>query len=165
MGMRRSHASYALAGFNVGVDLAANWLVADRLELQLAGGYLDAEMQDDVAVTELNEKGARLPGASQWRSAASVRYSWDNAVKPALMFTHRYVSAAPSNLEKTAYQGGYTVFDLRGTLLIGGANLEAFVENVADKRGVTVGEFGNATGPRRYYIKPRTVGLRVTYDF
>jgi iron complex outermembrane recepter protein len=153
------------AARNVGVDLSTNWLIADRLELQLVGSYLDAEMRDDVVATALNEKGARLPGASQWRSAASVRYSWDNALTPALVFTHRYVSEAPSNLAKTAYQGGYSVFDLRGTFEIGGANLAAFVENIADKRGITVGEFGNATGPRAYYIKPRTVGLRVTYDF
>lgn len=150
---------------NVGADVALSWRPVRSLTLNSTLGYLDAELRDNVVAGGVNvPAGSRLPGASRWRVSNSVTWRGEGDLEPMAMLSHRYVSKAPSNLAGTLTQGGYSVFDLRGNIRYRGARFEAFVENIGNKRGVTVQETGRA-GLREYYVRPRTAGVRLTYDF
>lgn len=150
---------------NMGMDLALTWRPTHRLSLNTTLGYLDGELRDDVVAGGVNVRaGARLPGASRWRAANTISWRGDGFMEPMLIASHRYVSKAPSNLAGTLTQGGYSVFDLRGSLRHAGGRFEAYIENIGNKRGVTVQETGRS-GLREYYVRPLTAGLRLTYDF
>lgn len=150
---------------NIGADVALTWRPSRAITLNSTLGYLDAELRDNVRAGGVNvPAGARLPGASRWRVSNSVTWRGASDLEPMAILSHRYVSEAPSNLAGTLTQGGYSIFDLRGSVRYHGARVEAFVENIGNKRGVTVQETGRA-GLREYYVRPRTAGVRLTYDF
>jgi outer membrane receptor protein involved in Fe transport len=70
------------------------------------------------------------------------------------------VSQATSDFTDTLPIGDYNIFDIRGGAHLG-RNVTAtlYVDNVADKRGVTAATtFG--TYLNDFYIRPRTVGLQ-----
>ena len=150
---------------NVGADVTVTWRPTRRLSLNTALGYLDGELRSNVVAGGVKvSAGARLPGASRWRVANTVTWRGDGVAEPMLIASHRYVSTAPSNLAATLTQGGYSVFDLRGSVRYNGGRFEAYVENIGNKRGVTVQETGRA-GLREYYVRPLTAGIRLSYDF
>ncbi len=150
---------------NIGVDLAATWRPTSHFDLISSVGYLDAKLKDAVDDgSSVTPAGTILPGASRWRAASTAIYRWDGPFKPTTSASYRYVSSAPSDLGGAIRQGGYGVLDLRASGQFGGPRIEGFVENVGDRRGVTVAETSR-TGVRQYYVRPRTIGLRVTYDF
>lgn len=149
---------------NTGLDLATTWLVTNQFNVQFTAGYLDAKLRDDVPGAGFR-KGDTLPGASKWRLATTLQYQWESAHRPSLLLSHRYLSAAVSELGDGApRQGDYNLVDLRGRLTFGSWMVEGYVENLGDVRGVTVGETGR-TGVRDYYVAPRTTGIRSTWDF
>jgi outer membrane receptor protein involved in Fe transport len=149
---------------NVGLDLATTWLVTSRFNVQFTAGYLDAKLRDDVPDAGFH-KGDSLPGASKWRLASTLQYQWETALRPSLLLSHRYLSSAVSELGDTPpRQGNYHLVDMRGRLTLGDWVVEAYVENLGDVRGVTVGETSRG-GVRDYYVMPRTSGMRATWDF
>jgi hypothetical protein len=69
------------------------------------------------------------------------------------------VSDATSDFSDTLPIDNYHVFDIRGGANIGSVTTTVYVDNVADKRGVTAATtFGAYLND--FYIRPRTVGLR-----
>ena len=61
----------------------------------------------------------------------------------------------------------YGVFDLRAGFKVKQYDFSLHVDNVADRRGVTAAYYGG-DGPypnsgREFYIRPRTIGLRLDW--
>lgn len=162
-GDNQAYADNVGAARNVGADLALTWRPTSDFTLSSTLGYLNAELQEDLPSQNV-VKGQVLPGASRWRLSNTLIWNGDAVYQPTLIASHRYVSEAPSNLAGTLKQGDYNLFDLRGSVIVADAKLEAYVENVTDARGVTVSEMGGGV-LRHSYVRPRTIGVRVTYDF
>jgi outer membrane receptor protein involved in Fe transport len=63
----------------------------------------------------------------------------------------------------------YAVFDLRTGINIKQYDLSLYVNNIADRRGVTAAYYGGAGADpntdRVFYIRPRTVGLRIDWHW
>ncbi len=148
---------------NLGVDLALTWRPTPSFAVNSTVGYLAAELSEALPSQGVAE-GAMLPGASRWRLSNTLTWRGDAAVEPMLIASHRYISDAPSNLQGTLRQGDYNLFDLRGSVTLNDARLEAYVENLTDARGVTVSQLSGGV-LRHHYVRPRTIGVRVTYDF
>ena len=83
----------------------------------------------------------------------------------------RFISGAESGFAGTRTLSlpimDYGIFDLRAGFKVKQYDLSLYVDNVADRRGVTAAYFGG-DGPdpnadRDFYIRPRTVGLRVDW--
>lgn len=151
------------AARNMGVDLAVTWRPTPSFAINSTVGYLDAELREDLPAQGVL-RGTVLPGASRWRLSNTLTWRSDAQVEPMLIASHRYISDASSNLPGDQRQGDYNQFDLRGSVTVNDARLEAYVENVTDARGVTVSQVSGGV-LRHHYIRPRTIGLRVTYDF
>jgi outer membrane receptor protein involved in Fe transport len=97
-------------------------------------------------------------------SAEAIRRS---DLAPFMSASHRFVSGANSNFTATLPIANYNIFDIRGGAHLG-HNVTAtfYVDNIADKRGVTASQT-STTSPTylsEYYIRPRRFGLQFDWN-
>jgi outer membrane receptor protein involved in Fe transport len=150
------------AAHNKGIENSLSWKPNQNWTLQANLTYLEATLAQNLALgggTTLPD-GATLPGASKWTSSETASYTWSTSFAPYFRISHRFVSKATSDFTDTLPIGNYKIFDIRGGGRLG-LNITAalYVDNIADKRGVTAAEdFGNSM--TNFLIKPRTIGLQ-----
>ena len=144
-----------------GVENSLEWRPTSNLALQASLTYLQAQLSQSLALGggSVLDKGAVLPGASKWTSSETATYTWQTAAAPFIGVTHRFVSSATSNFDDNLPIGNYQDFDIRAGATWHSVTGTFYVNNVADRRGVTAATtFG--TYVNDYYIRPRTIGLQ-----
>jgi iron complex outermembrane receptor protein len=154
---------------NYGLESTVIWHPVGGWTLQGNFTYLDATLSQAVQSGATNEPaGATLPGASKWNLNATVRYDWSGIpLRPAVQLSDRFISTAPAGFgfADPITLGNYNLLDGR----VSGryANLEAtmFVNNIADKRGVTTASDFAGSPFSQYIVRPRTYGLTLDYRF
>jgi outer membrane receptor protein involved in Fe transport len=165
-----TYAANAAKAHNWGWENSLMWRPIENLEFQLNATYLDAKLAQDLDLGNgtVIPSGSTLPGASRWTTAELMTYHWSGAHKPFVTLSHRYVSSALSAFSILLATGGslpigdYNVFDARAGLTFGKFDVSAYVNNIADSRGVTAAE---AAGPyiQNFILRPRTVGLQFNW--
>ncbi|MFT4075138.1 MAG: TonB-dependent receptor [Asticcacaulis sp.] len=153
-----------------GVEFAATWRATDRLDLSTSITYTDAELTEDMYILYYGtaKAGTALPGSSKWSVANSLAYRFSGPLNPVFTLTHSYLSRGLSDLSSAAigspnYQGDYNLFNARLKIDIGdGTSLSFYADNIADERGVTR-QVSEVNGTGQGIIKPRTLGMRVTW--
>ncbi len=151
---------------NRGFEASARLRPSRGLTIQGSVTYLDGELQRDFSsAAGLVRAGSRLPGASRWQLSDSITYeAAEIAYRPSISLSHRYVSRAPGELRPLPrMQGGYHLVDLRIGAQIGAFGVAAFVDNIADARGVSQSTSGLVRGPIQYLVRPRTIGLTLDH--
>jgi iron complex outermembrane recepter protein len=154
---------------NYGLESTVLWRPAGGWTLRGNVTYLDATLDQAVQFGATDEPaGATLPGASKWSLGATVRYDWSSIpLQPAVQLSDRFISTAPAGFGfvEPVTQGDYNLLDAR----VSGRhdNLEAtvFINNIADKRGVTTAGDVAGTPYEQYIVRPRTYGLTLDYRF
>jgi iron complex outermembrane recepter protein len=147
---------------NKGIENTLVWKPNKNWALQASLTYLEAALAETIVLgggTTLLD-GAALPGASKWTSSETASYTWSTNSAPFLSASHRFVSRATSDFSDTLPIGNYNIFDIRGGAHLGRkVTASLYVDNIADKRGVTA---ASTLGPylTDYYIRPRTVGVQ-----
>lgn len=151
---------------NVGQELSGLWRVTDAIDLSLNVTHLDAQLTEMV-ISNANVillDGQQLPGASEWQVSAMATARLPYASEPTITLAHRYLSDAPQSLQTPNLRiNGYGQTDLRVSATLSNVGVTAFVNNVADKRGVTFGYGDFGLGVQDFIIRPRTIG--VTFDW
>lgn len=150
---------------NRGVEAGITSVLTPSLSVRAAATYLDAELRSDYGSgAALVPAGSRLPGASRWQWSGALTYAPDTArFAPTFSLAHRYVSSAPGELTPNPrMQGGYHLVDMRAGVVLDRFEVSVFVDNVADKRGVSQAATG-IRGPVEFLVMPRTFGLTVDY--
>ncbi|CAN5237639.1 TonB-dependent receptor [soil metagenome] len=111
--------------------------------------------------------GTKLPGSSKWSVANNLLLDFpDMKIAPSIEFAHRYLSSAPVAFGNPTTRGGFSQFDLRGSVTVmNSVRLMAYLNNIFDKRGLLNGPFAGQTSPAFSVIRPRTVGLRIDAGF
>lgn len=135
--------------------------------LQANATWLESELRRDFGSgAAAVPKGRTLPGAAEWQISDSALYTFaESALLPTIAFSHRYISTAPGALVvNPQQQGGYNLFDLRLSAIIGNIGVSAFVENIGDERGVTQAVTNNR-GVSEYVVRPRSYGVTLDYKF
>jgi len=153
-----------------GVEASLSLGPAKGLELTSNLTWLDATLAEDFDPDETDPSnpvfasGTRLPGSSKWQISNSLSYElpW-SSLSPRLSLSHRYISRAPSNLEWTAGQGGYNLFDARIGGKAGPVGITLFIENITDRRGVTTSSL--VPPLQAYLVRPRTIGVTLDVGF
>lgn len=144
-----------------GVESSMQWRPVDGLNIQASVTYLDAALSESLPLGNGSTllDGSTLPGASKWSTSESIGYQFPGALNPHLTVYHRFLSSADSAFQEPLPVGDYHVVDVRGGVEFGRLGVTAYVNNVADRRGVTAAAF---TGPliTEFYVLPRTVGLQ-----
>jgi iron complex outermembrane receptor protein len=154
---------------NYGLESSALWRPIDGLTVQGNVTYLDAILSQTVLFGGTNEPaGATLPGASKWNLGATVRYDWSNIpLQPAVQLADRFISTAPSGFgfAEPVTQGNYNLLDGRVNGRYGHTEVTVFVNNIADKRGVSNSSYYQGSPFEQYIIRPRTYGMTLDYRF
>ncbi|MFU8831811.1 MAG: TonB-dependent receptor [Wenzhouxiangella sp.] len=153
--------------FGVETDFA--WRVTDGFTLHGALSYNDTELTStDAEAIELAPVGSELPLVPTWQAAFRGRYEWflegqwmDYAYVQA---STRYASSSFSSLvlEERVKQSSYVITDVSAGFTRGQWSLEAYIENLTDKRAdLFINNQDNFD--RITTNRPQTVGLRLSY--
>jgi iron complex outermembrane receptor protein len=165
-----AYATNAGGAHNFGLENALDWRATPNLQFQLSATYLQARISKttDLGNGVILPEGAPIPGAPHWSASELATYQWNGDHRPYATVSARFISGAQSVFAVKGAQSApimnYGVFDLRAGFKIKKYDLSLYVDNVADRRGVTAAYNGGA-GPdpnavRDFYIPPRTAGLR-----
>lgn len=153
---------------NVGQEFSGVWRVSSMFDVSLNLTHLDAKLTETVVSggnTILND-GQRLPGASKWQAAALATARFPGAYSPTLTISQRVLSGAPQSLQTPDLRlNGYSQTDVRFGMTFNTVDVTAFVNNAADKRGVTFGYGDFGLGVQDFIIRPRTFGVSMDWKF
>ncbi len=149
----------------------------------MGSAYIDAKLAEDIDSNALfGLKGDALPYTSKWSGRFSVDYatpvtdSMTASFGTSLTYVGQrrgeFVNKAPDGTAPDApfrqVYPDYVTLDINAGLDINDFNVQLFVQNVTNKRGVIGGGFNNQSNfnPNWFnFTQPRTVGLNVGYKF
>jgi len=170
-----------------GLELEAQILLSDNLELELGFGHVSAELSSDLinpqngAVTALD--GHRLPGTAENTATASLRHNFDmaNGLNLTTRLSAYYQSDSINSVTDTTLQDtfdGFSIWNIGTTLGNESWSASLYVKNIGNDQAITgnypsaymstdTGTFENYYGnnQRQYLATPRTVGLALKYNF
>jgi outer membrane receptor protein involved in Fe transport len=163
-----------------GAELTATARPIAGLELSVNGAYTDARLTNDTPATVGGRKGNQLPFTPRFSAAANADYHWQlsSAVRAHVGASLRHLSGqtGPYDAAFFAAHGrqrhipAYNVFDLSAGVNFGHFDLEAFVKNLGNSRGIT-SVAGTATpifpngAIGTGIIRPRTIGLSLGFNY
>jgi len=156
-----------------GVELAAELKLARGLNVSGWVSWNDAVLVQDFPPNDLvvGSDGDRLPFSSKFSSSVSVNYEFpigSNTGSLGATFSHvgkRFGNFVPADVERQTY-AAYNKLDLTAGLEVSGIKINAFVNNVTNKRGILGGGRGTLISQDAFNIlQPRTYGLSVTKEF
>lgn len=162
--LQLNYAANAGKAESYGFEGAATALLTSNLMFSTSVTYLNAELAEDFnpgGGGDIVLKGSTLPGASEWQVANTLSYDWRGGpLEPSFVLAHRYVSEAPGIFGSGAEQGDYNLLDARLSFHINQFGITAFVNNLADSRGVTT---ASEAPLRQFLVRPRTIGITLDY--
>ena len=148
-----------------GIEGDVLYAVNDNLTLSGSFSYNDTELSDVPAnVIGLANQGDQLSLAPELQFTAQARYTWGDAYAQAVLaYTDEQFSSIVA--ADRFLQDSYTTIDAAiGKQLNDSLGVELFAENLTDERAEL---FINSldTDLRVTTNRPRTIGVRVSYDF
>jgi len=145
------------------------WLATDQLTLAAAWSYNDTEMvQVPPNVTDIAPPGSRLALAPEWQYHLNARYEWtmgEYAPYAQVVYAHTGDQYSSIVVDNRFLQDSYNNLDAAfGVRASENWTVELFGENLTDERAQL---FINSldTDLRITTNRPRTFGLRVSYDY
>ena len=161
-------------------------LLLDRLTLSGAGTYIDAKLATDFGPINIQgnvipgtpdaPKGTQLPVQPKFKGSLTARYDLPlGESKAFVQGSVNYQGATRGFLTTAEFTAGggtkaFTTFDFSAGTTFGKFNVEAFIVNAFDKRGIL--SLGSACGltqclanARAYPIKPQQFGLKIGTRF
>jgi iron complex outermembrane receptor protein len=171
----------------IGVELEAQILIADNLELNLGYGHAKAELTADLIAPQygnvISTDGHRLPGTAENVASASLTHIAE--LSGGMGLTTRvsgyYQSDSINSVTDTTVQdkfSGFSLWNASVTLDDEAWSAALYIKNIGDEQAVTgnypaaymstdTGTFENYYGnnQRQYIATPRTIGLALKYDF
>ena len=145
------------------------WLATDQLTLAAAWSYNDTEMvQVPPNVTDIAAPGSRLALAPEWQYHLNARYEWtmgEYAPYAQVVYAHTGDQYSSIVVDNRFLQDSYNNLDAAfGVRASENWTVELFGENLTDERAQL---FINSldTDLRITTNRPRTFGLRVSYDY
>lgn len=154
-----------------GIEFSGTARLARTLTFGTNVTYQDAQLTsflpDTFAAGGGYASGTTLPGSSRWSVANNLTFDLPNMrAAPSFEIAHRYLSTAPVAFGNANTRGGFSQFDVRVSInLMQTVRLLAFVNNIADKRGVLNAPFTDQLAPAYSITRPRTIGLRVDVGY
>jgi iron complex outermembrane receptor protein len=151
----------------IGAEASIVWLPLDELTLTLNAGYNDAEITEPSEASQVRD-GSGLPNTPQLTWSANV--GWDFGLpwglQGDLSATYAFVDGQLIVFESDEYDTiAIDSYELvKGHLGVARDRwkLQLFGDNLADTRAIVS---ISAPTPQNTIITPRTIGLRLSYDF
>jgi len=170
-----------------GVELEAQFLLTDNLDLQLGYGYAKAELTADLIQPQYGSliafDGHRLPGTSEHTASGALTHNalFDNGWELTSRLSGYYQSDSINAVSDGVLQDSFdsfSIWNLSATL--GNQNWAAtlYAKNIGNEQGVTgnypstymttdtgVFEYYYGNNQRQYLATPRTIGVVLRYTF
>jgi outer membrane receptor protein involved in Fe transport len=163
-----------------GVELTATARPAPGLDLSMNGAYTHARLTADTPPDVGGFKGDELPftprlsvalnGDYHWQLSSSARAHFGASIRHLTRQTADYDLAFATAHGHQRHIDPYTVFDLGAGVDFGRFNVEAYVKNLSNSRGVT--SIAGTVTPLfpdgaigKGIIRPRTFGLSLGFDY
>jgi outer membrane receptor protein involved in Fe transport len=154
---------------NYGFESTALWRPVSAFSVQGSVTYLAATLKEPFKSGATTEPaGAVLPGASKWNISGTVSYQLTGLpLQPSILLSDRFISTAPANFGQVVplTQGNYNLLDARINAYIKSVQATLFVNNIADKRGVSNASYYPGNPLEQFIIRPRTIGLTLDYRY
>ena len=146
------YAANAGGAHNRGVENALNWTATSNLHLQLSATFLQAEIS---ITTNLGNgivlpEGTRIPGAPRWSASELAIYHWNVDYRPYVSASAHFISGAQSGFPGARTPGlslpimNYGTVALRSGISLNHFDFSLYVDNIADRRGVTAAYYSGA---------------------
>lgn len=147
-----------------GLEFAFSALLTDRLQLDVAGSWLRAELAND---SSLGTAGSRLPGSPEFNASLGLQYGFELAGNSTwLRGDAAYVGDYYNTLAETPPQlGDYVTVDLSAGMDLERWSLEFYVKNLTNSDALTWANPIFAPYDRQSRLRPRTIGARLRYTF
>ncbi|HEY1076300.1 MAG TPA: TonB-dependent receptor [Fontimonas sp.] len=151
----------------MGADASVTWLPVDDLVLSLNAGYNDAEVTRAREGTGVSE-GSGVPNTPRltWSGSAAYNFELGWNLVADMSATYSYVDGQLMVFESTEYDSiaipDFDVIKANFGIRREQWKLQVLGDNLADKRVITA---ISAPTPQYTVLTPRTIGLRLSYDF
>ena len=153
-----------------GVEVDAVWAATENLTLFAAMSYNDTEVvkvNQDINFANLISEGSPLPVSPKWQGNIRARYSWsignyDAYAQAGMVYADDTISALL--IDDQHVQPSYVIGDLAFGMRKDDWGVELFINNISDERAVLHFQEQDDV-PRITTNRPRTFGLRVSYDY
>ena len=152
-----------------GIELAGGWKPSSSFSLRGAVAYTHASTSGGITVGGLPiASGTPLPGTAKLQgtldAAAYFAGPLDSSGRLSAVLAH--TGERRAQIDSPMTLAAYSTLDLRLTFSWSRLEVSAFINNVADTRGVSGGvDYTSALYTEFYPIRPRTAGVAVRYDF
>ena len=150
-----------------GVELQSAYQVAKGFRVNMGASYTDAVLERDQPNLGAL-KGNRLPGSPKWNASLGFQYDFNLLQRVAFIRADSYYVGdvySDLTLNPLSRAGSYTKVDLRSGVVLDKVGLDLYVDNVTDTEGFLWRGLGNRTEGLGFLIRPRTVGMQVSYTF
>lgn len=147
-----------------GVELEAALYLTDNLKINLAGSYVDAELETDGAG---GMAGDRLPGSAQYNFNLGAQYDFTLSDYPVYArLDYSYVGDYFNNFQEQGIRlGDYHLLNLRAGISIDNLDFELFVRNLNNSSKLTWADSTFTNDMRAIALRPRAIGFDVRYQF
>ncbi len=145
-----------------GVELEVQARLSDDLNLSFSTAYGESELSKDHDL--LGDKGASLPGSSDFNASLGLEYRFSLAEHPAFArLDYSYVSGFFGNIAKSGPEAGdFDQIHLKFGLNIDDIDLDLFINNLTNADEITA---VGSTNIRFSRLRPRTIGFNIAYNF
>jgi outer membrane receptor protein involved in Fe transport len=158
--------------YGVEAELFGN--LSQNLSYRLGYAYTSAELAEDFSNFATGKKGNTLPGVSEHTASVSIDYH--QPLKNGLALNYHFDASYRSEFVNSVDTSADLYREFDGFLIAAAAltleapkwNLSLYGENLFDEEGIAAQNEPTAQGAFHYVewvTRPRTIGLRASYNF
>jgi outer membrane receptor protein involved in Fe transport len=152
-----------------GIEFQSRLLITDQFSISAGGSWVDAQFTEDVPTAGI-ESGKRLPGSPEVNANLGLEYDFtisrhDAFVRVDATYVGKLYGTI-SNQTEAVEAGDYVELDASARISFGKLAVDLFVRNLTNEDAFTfrstqefIGEYYG------YRLRPRTVGLQLSYNF
>ncbi len=149
-----------------GLEFDASYYAENGVSVDLAASYVDAELTGSAEqLGGLGQPGDRLPGSPKYTFNVGLQYDFEISGNEAYVRgDYAYIGGFHVDLAQERDElGDYGKLDLNAGIRLDRFDLSLFAHNLTNEDNLTSMSFFFA--PRGTRLRPRTVGIRLGYNF
>ncbi|HEX5692314.1 MAG TPA: TonB-dependent receptor, partial [Roseiflexaceae bacterium] len=150
-----------------GVEFEAAWRPAEWIELYTSAAYIDAKLAKGVPNVS-GEAGESIPTVPRWTlsAGADAEFPLTARTRGFAHLDYQYIDSSWSDFDQSIRQRlpARHLLAVRAGTRVDAWEVELFVENALDERGVLFQFLDISGAARAMLIQPRTIGLRAKYS-
>ncbi len=150
-----------------GIEFQANFQVTDAFRIDAGASKINGKLTEDAPGLGARA-GARLPGSPQFNANLGLQYEFRIAGRAAYVRADSmYADSFYGDLLQSALtkSGGYVKVDTSARVSFSNLDIDLYVRNVTNEDAATYRGAFNIGPFFAYRLRPRTLGVQLSYDF